>query len=213
MARVFPAALAFARPEELNNISCDGIAPLSSQQNRGLDMSSSLSTASLMEVLRYNHNQGMSIHDDPAQFISEGSGRKWILTNTRFQTYWSAGFWEEVDRSRVPRNMQFDIHVTPPPPPRLCVGEHYSVYRVGHKIFMMTDYNGGTMTLELPGDQLPRGISQLSIKRRTYDETTGRWSPEQPATGVAFNAGPNGKILVHFQQVYRKALSIVEVRP
>jgi hypothetical protein len=65
----------------------------------------------------------------------------------------------------------------------------------------------------LPGTQLPRGISQLSVKRRTYNATTGRWAPEQAAAGVAISAGSGGKILVQLQQVQRKALTIVEIQP
>lgn len=77
----------------------------------------------------------------------------------------------------------------------------------------MTDYSGGTLTLALPGSQLPRGISQLSIKRRAYNPSAGRWNDEQPATGVAVGAGSNGNALIHLQQVQRKALTVVEVQP
>jgi hypothetical protein len=84
---------------------------------------------------------------------------------------------------------------------------------MGNKIFIMTDYTGGTLTLELPGSQLPHGLSQLSIKRRTYNASTGRWATEQLATGVAISPGPSGKVLVQLQQVQRKALTIVEIQP
>jgi hypothetical protein len=222
LMRVFPAALAFARSEELNAGHC--VTPPSSEESWGSFMSRDLSTASLSEVLAYDPARAQEclddsdkkykcMHLDPARFISEGNGRKWILTNTRFQSYWSPGFWEEVDPDRVPANVQFAIRVTLPQPPRSCLGQHYSAYRMGNKIFIMTDYSGGTLTLELPGSQLPRGINQLSIKRRTYNANTRYWAPEQFATGVAISLGQDGKVLVHFQQVQRKALTIVEIHP
>ncbi len=219
LARVFPAALAFTRQVEMVCLS-DGcetgcIPPASDRQNWGPNMSRDLSTASLTEVLSYDHNRGMRIHN-PAKFISEGGGRKWILTNTRFLSHWSPGFWEEIEPDQAPSNMLFDIQITSPPPSALCNGEHgehYSAYRMGNKIFIMTDYSGGTLTLALPGGQLPRGISQLSIKRRAYNQSAGRWDAEQPATGVAIGAGPNGLALIHLLQVQRKALTIVEIQP
>jgi len=219
LTRVFPAALAFARQVEMVCLSegCETecIPPTSDRQNWGPNMSRDLSTASLTEVLSYDSARGMRIHN-PAKFISEGNGRKWILTNTRFLSYWSPGFWEEVEAEEAPANMLFDIQITSPPPSALCNGEHgehFSAYRMGNKIFIMTDYSGGTLTLALPGAQLPHGIGQLAIKRRAYNTNTGRWGSEQPATGVAVVTGSNGMGLVHLQQVQRKALTIVEIRP
>jgi hypothetical protein len=178
-------------------------------------MSRDLSTASLTEVLSYDHARSMRVHN-PAKFISEGNGRKWILTNTRFLSYWSPGFWEEVEAEEAPANMLFDIQITSPPPSALCNGEHgehYSAYRMGNKIFIMTDYSGGALTLALPAYQLPHGIGQLVIKRRTYNQNTGRWGAEQSGAGVAVVPGSNGWVLVHLQQVQRKALTIVEILP
>jgi hypothetical protein len=178
-------------------------------------MSRDLSTASLTEVLSYDPARGMRIHN-PTKFISEGSGRKWILTNTRFLSYWSPSYWEEVEPDQAPADMLFDIQITSPPPTTLCNGrhgEHYSAYRMGNKIFIMTDYSGGELTLALPSAQLPHGIGQLEIKRRTYYQNTGRWGPEQPATGVAVVPGSNGRVLVHLQQVLKKALTIIEIHP
>jgi hypothetical protein len=218
--RAFPAALAFSRSEELNEGNC---IPPSAYPSWGSFMSRDLSTASLMEVLAYDRAQENEclqsvngfrcIHHDRAKFISEGNGRKWILTNSRFQSYWSPGFWEEVRPRDVPENARFAVRFTAPPPPRQCTGEHYSAYRAGNRIFVMTDYSGGTLTLELPGNQLARGISQLSVTRRTYDQNTGRWNPEQAAAGVVISSGSGGKILVQLQQVQRKALTIVEIQP
>ena len=217
LVRTFPAALAFARPEETI-----GQPPLPAYTSYwGSFMSRDLGTASLSEVLAYDRSRvgecvdpatrDRCIHD-PAKFVSEGNGRKWILTNTRFQSYWSPRFWEEIEPARVPRNLEFALRADLPA--RLPTGQgHYSAYRMKDKIFIMTDYSGGSVTLELPAGQLPRGVTQLSVMRRTYNEATGRWAPEQPATGIAVNAGPLGKVLVQLQQVQRKALTIVAIRP
>ncbi|HKQ73372.1 MAG TPA: hypothetical protein VJ810_06585 [Blastocatellia bacterium] len=219
LARLFPAALAFARQEEMVCLSdgCDTgcIPPPTDKTSWGPDMSRDLSTASLTEVLSYDAARGMRIHD-PAKFISEGNGRKWILTNTRFLSHWSPGFWEEVDPVQAPANALFEIQITSPPTAAMCDGrhgEHYSAYRMGNKIFIITDYSGGTLTLALPGSQLQRGISQLSFKRRAYNQGAGRWDAEQPATGVAVTSGSNGRVLIHLQQVQRKALTVVEIQP
>jgi hypothetical protein len=206
--RLFPAALAFARPEELNAGGCSGVAPPSSLVEWGSIMSGTLHAASLTEVLEYDRDRPLAVHD-PGKYISEGSGRKWILTNTRFQTYWSPGFWEEVDRASLPVEMLFDIKVTlPPPASRSCVGEHYAAYRTDNKIFIMTDYSGGSLTLEIPVWQTPQ-----AIKRRLYNTSTGRWGAEQALTGVQFGPGPGGKTVVNFGDVRAKALVIVEIRP
>ena len=175
----------------------------------GPDISRDLSAASLLEVLEYDYGREKTVHD-PAKFIEELGGRKWILTNTKFMSTWAPGYWEEVDPQNVPGSQLFGIQVSVPPDQTLG---HYSAYRAGNKIFIMTDYSGGTLTLELPGSQLPRGVSQLLIKRRTYNENSGRWASEQFVTGVVIRPGPNGKILVPFQQVQRKALTIVEIQP
>jgi hypothetical protein len=218
LIRVFPAALAFARSEE----TISQPPRPSYEVSWGSFMSRDLSTASLSEVLAYNKskadeclydpNKKQECIHDPAKFISEGDGRKWILTNTKFQSYWSPGFWEEVEPARVPSNLQFALQVRLPTGLPAGLG-HYSAYRMGNKFFIMTDYTGGTLTLELPGSQLPLGLSQLSTKRRTYNANTGRWAPEQLATGIAISPGPSGKVLVQLQQVQRKALTIMEIQP
>ena len=207
LARVFPAALAFTRPVEHVDGTC--LPPFlgatwgNRTQNWGPDMSRELGAASLTEVLEYDWSRGKRIHN-PAKFISEGNGRKWILTNTQFLSYWAPGFWEEVDSNQVPANARFDIRVTMPTP-SLCLGNHYSAYRMGNKIFIMTDYSGGTMTLEFPGVQLP------IVKRQIYNETTHRWDPEQVATDVT-RSRSGGSVLVYLQN-QRKALTIVEIQP
>ena len=73
--------------------------------------------ASLLEVLEYDHGRAFSVHQ-PAQFIAENRGRKWIRTNARFQTYWAPRFWEAFDRSRVPADRQFDVVAALPQPAR-----------------------------------------------------------------------------------------------
>lgn len=206
--RLVPAALAFARPEELNTGDCTGVAPPDYPQAWGPNMSGDLHAASLTEVLEYDRSRPLMIHD-PGKYIKEGGGRKWILTNTRFLTYWSPGIWEEVDRASLPVEMLFDIKVTlPPPAMRTCVGEHYAAHRTDNMIFIMTDYSGGSLTLEIPVWQAP-GV----IKRRLYNGTTGRWGAEQALTGVQIGPGPGGKTVVNFSDVQAKALVIVEVNP
>ena len=171
-------------------------------------MSRDLTAASLTEVLEYDRSRGKRIHN-PAKVISEGNGRKWIRTNTKFLSYWAPAFWEEVESNQVPANMKFDIRVTMPETSS-CVGNHYSAYRMGNKVFIMTDYSGGTITLELPGTpvQLPL------VKRRTYNQVTGRWAQEEVATDVTPTRGPSGgSVLVQLNQIQQKALIIVEIRP
>lgn len=103
--------------------------------------------------------------------------------------------------------MQFAVKISLPAD--LPTGfRHYSAYRMGNRISIMTDYSGGTLTLELPGGQSP-----LAITRRKYNALTARWGPERVVTGVPVSAGPDGKVRVQFADVERKALTIVEVRP
>jgi hypothetical protein len=146
--RVFPAALAFARSEE--SISLSSLP--ASTAGWGSFISGNLNAASLSEVLDYDPAKEKGCYYDPnkavnpcihdeAKFISEGNGRKWILTNTKFQSYWSPGFWEEVDPARVPPSMQFAVKISLPADFR-----HYGAYRMGNRIFIMTDYSGGTPT-------------------------------------------------------------------
>lgn len=210
LVRAFPAALAFVRPVEHIDGTC--IAShlteewQESYQTWGPDMSRDLSNASLIEVLGYDRSRGKRIHN-PAKFISEGNGRKWIRTNTQFLSYWAPGFWEEVDSDQVPADVKFDIRVALPVASS-CLGNHYSVYRMGNKIFIMTDYSGGTITLELPGTPVQVPL----VKRRIYNQTTGRWAPEQVANGVNFTR-TGGSVLVELNQIQQKALTIVEIQP
>jgi hypothetical protein len=171
----------------------------------GPDMSRDLSVASLREALESDRQRDKTVHTDPAKFIKEGGGRKWILTNTRFKTTWAPSFWEEVDAQSVPLSERFGIQVTVPSDQTLG---HYSAFRMGNQIFIMTDFTGGTMTLELQG---PTTVS--ASRQRIYEEQSGRWGPVIPLPGPRVRPGPGGKVLVDLGTTQRKTLIIVDVRP
>jgi hypothetical protein len=204
LTRVFPPALAFLRSQE--TLQCPDLPPTSYPNSWGPIMSADLGTASLLEVLAYDRGQASSVHD-PAKVISEKRGRKWIRTNTRFQTYWSPGFWELVDPSAVPANRRFDV-VASFPTPAPCLGTHYSASWSGGQILVMTDYSGGSLALDLPA-----GISIRSVTRRVYRVASSRWDPPQPATGFSVTPGPGGKVRLDLGPAERKALVIVDVAP
>jgi hypothetical protein len=204
LTRVFPPALAFLRSMEAS--TCPDLPRPVVPEYWGPVMSADLSTASLQEVLEYDHGQPTKVHK-PADVISERRGRKWIRTNTEFQTYWAPGFWQRVDPASVPANRQFDVVATLPPAPS-CVGTHYSASWSGNQILVMTDYSGGALALDLPPTTVVR-----SVMRRAYRASTARWDPAVVAPGTSVTQGPGGKLRLQLGPPERKALLIIDVTP
>jgi hypothetical protein len=170
----------------------------------GPDMSRDLSAASLTEVLGYDWHRPRTVHD-PAKFIVEGGGRKWIITNTRFKTYWSPGFWEEVAPAEVPRSAWFAVRMSVPPDQTMG---HYTAYRVSNRIEIMTDFSGGKMTLELPGPNI-----RYSLDLYTYQN--GRWE-DQPTRVVSarrVTAPGTDNVQIELGELTRKTLAIVTILP
>ena len=109
------------------------------------------------------------------------------------------------DLPEVPPGQRFGLQVSVPPNQTLG---HYSAYRTGNQILIMTDFTGGSATLELPGP-----VTVSATRQRIYDEQSGRWRPLGPLPGARVRAGPGGEVLVGLGTVQRKNLIVVDVQP
>jgi hypothetical protein len=100
LCRVFPPAIAFS--------------------GDSLQMSQTVSAASLEEVLTY----GAALDDpalaasiirthDPQRVIVDPKGDHYIYTNRLFVSQWLDGFWQEVDLASVPDQARFYVEVRP----------------------------------------------------------------------------------------------------
>lgn len=194
LCRVFPLALCFVGEE--------------------IAMSGTVGAAGLREVLTFGRLQedgaAAARHPhDPAAFIVEGGGRKWILTNSVFVSDWVPGFWDERAAEAVPDSVRFGIRVEGTEDARGQAGDgmgapprgRWAAYRTGDTLFVMTDFPGAAVTLDLPGDGIRYAVSYRE------HENFGWSRPEVVARGeLGSRGGGKTAALVLPRPLKRKTL-------
>jgi hypothetical protein len=155
---------------------------------------------SLDEMLSYDRNGTTSVHDI-TKYISEGGGRKWILTNSRFESTWVPRFWEEVDAP--PAAVRFSVQVDPSAGQP---GGHWTAARVGNIVYVMTDFDGARVRVQFPVSRL-----DFRLTRRSYVDL--HWGPPAVLMEAVRTAPDPQDPIVEVRFVLpRKALATIEIR-
>jgi hypothetical protein len=91
-------------------------------------------------------------------------------------------------------------------PPEQTMG-HYTAYHIGNRIEIMTDFSGGTMTLELPGPNVT-----YSLDLSGYQD--GHWGPPNRVINAKrVTASGNHHVQIELGELTRKTLAIVTIYP
>ena len=170
LGRVLPVALAFTGDTFGMAIPETGSQPAQQMQY-------DISAASLKEIatfarLRFQDLMNIRRAHDPGRAIGEWGDhglRKVIWSNKAFVTEWVKGFWEEMKPEEIPPNLMYSVGVT-----RSGGGQlgNWVAYRMGNRIEVMGDFDGGIAVLKLPAASR---VTQYLTGYRDYDPNTLRW--------------------------------------
>lgn len=170
--------------------------------------------ASLREVLTYGELLGAGAsgrYHDSSKVIVEGARNQWIVTNSRFFSWWVPGFWEEVGASEVPEHMRFSAQVDLGPGPagtRLFVRPpRWTVARHGDTLLVLSNFgliSGDKFVISFP-------VRHLKFAVRYKDYNAGVWGPNRlVGEGETRSAQSNTEIQLP-PGLGRKSLAIVIV--